>query len=77
MIFLIPEIWIVIQFHIMKISHDTKSPTRAIRVPAEIHQAAKVLAASEGLALSALATHALEQELIRRQPPSRKARPQS
>ena len=63
-------------FHIMKKFHDTKSPTRAIRVPAAVHLQAKIAAALEGLPLGVLAADALERELIRRRPASDKGQPQ-
>lgn len=59
----------------MKSYHDTKSPTRAIRVPEAIHREVKITAARAGITISQLADEALEAELRRRQPPQPKARP--
>lgn len=55
-------------FHIMKEFRDMKNyTTRVIRVNPEIHRELKVMAAEQGVAISELATDALERELRRRQ----------
>lgn len=51
----------------MKTSHTVKGESRVIRIPREVHHAAKIQAARECIPLAALATTAIEQELLRRQ----------